>query len=471
MHLARVVHNSAALLVVDLLAKLMPLVTFPLIVRALGPEAYGKVAFAAAVCGFFGIASAPGFTTVGAREIARHPEDARTTTARIQGARVLLSVAAYALLVVLTMTLAPHDFTTRVLLLLAGINFVVSSLDLQWLFLGSSRMWPITMAAVAGQVIYFALIVVLVRTPHDAWVVPAAVAAASFTTAVILVAAARHAYSLSWPRFAFHEWRGLVPACVTLGLASVMTLIYDQIDTVMLRYMRGEAEVGLYAATYKIMAVSLSFLPIIVRVFFPLLSESAAADPGREKRYLSWMAAGTLGAAVPITVGGMLLAEPLTGFLLGRQYTGSESLLRWLMLNVMAGALAAYYGSRLVPRDRERLYLRAVGAGALVNVALNAVFIPQYGAIAAVSSTIASQLVVAAVALYYGRDLPQVPLHSPFRDSLVASGVMALGIWAAQGRGVHVVVVVLCGAVLYLATYWGLNRRVAWRARAAGGGA
>ena len=42
MRLARVINNSAALLVLDILSKAVPLVVFPVMVRALGPTSYGK---------------------------------------------------------------------------------------------------------------------------------------------------------------------------------------------------------------------------------------------------------------------------------------------------------------------------------------------------------------------------------------------------------------------------------------------
>ena len=67
----RVVHNSIALLLVDIGNKILPLITFPWIVRALGPESYGKVGFAIAVTGFFGLLAAPGFTNFGIPERSR----------------------------------------------------------------------------------------------------------------------------------------------------------------------------------------------------------------------------------------------------------------------------------------------------------------------------------------------------------------------------------------------------------------
>ena len=53
--LARVINNSVALVLLDLLNKAIPLIVFPRVVRALGPVAYGRLGFAAAVAGFEGV--------------------------------------------------------------------------------------------------------------------------------------------------------------------------------------------------------------------------------------------------------------------------------------------------------------------------------------------------------------------------------------------------------------------------------
>ena len=73
MRLARVINNSAALLVLDILSKAMPLVVFPVMVRALGPTSYGKIGFATAVAGVFGLLASPGFSTYALREAAKDP--------------------------------------------------------------------------------------------------------------------------------------------------------------------------------------------------------------------------------------------------------------------------------------------------------------------------------------------------------------------------------------------------------------
>ena len=87
--LARVVNNSIALVLLDLLNKAIPLIVFPRVVRALGPVAYGQLGFAAAVAGFFGLLASPGFSTYALREAAKNSGRVSFLVKHVLGARVV----------------------------------------------------------------------------------------------------------------------------------------------------------------------------------------------------------------------------------------------------------------------------------------------------------------------------------------------------------------------------------------------
>jgi O-antigen/teichoic acid export membrane protein len=460
MRLARVINNSAALLALDILSKAVPLVVFPAVVRALGPTAYGQVGFAAAVAGFFGLLASPGFTTYAAREAAKDEGRVSFLVQHVLGARIAFGVFSYLLLIVFALTFAPHDFTTRLLIVLSGLVFLVSSVDVQWVFTARSRMWMVALRGTVGQLIYGGLILTFVRRPSAAWIVPVAGVLSLLAGTVLLWLPARREYRVPWPVISPGVWRSFLPVCLIMGFASMMSMIYDQIDTVMLRYMRSEKEVGLYVASYSMMTISMSFAVILGQVFFPLLSKTTGQDQENEQRYLGWLWQASIGLALPIATGGFILAEPLTHFVLGAQYTGTATLFRWLMLTVVAGPMASYFGSRLIPMAREKKYLAAVIAGAAVNVVLNLFLIPLYGALAAAFTTAISQTVVAFLNYYFARDLPRPSLLGALGFSVTASGIMAAALLA--GRSVfplHVVVQVIFGAIVYGAVYWVLRTR------------
>jgi O-antigen/teichoic acid export membrane protein len=459
MRLARVINNSAALVVLDILSKATPLVVFPVMVRALGPESYGKIGFATAVAGFFGLLASPGFSTYALREAAKDEGRVHFLVRHVLGARIAFAVGSYVLLIVFALTFAPHDFTTRLLIVLSGVVFLVNSVDAQWVFTARSRMWMVTLRGAVGQFIYGGLILGLIRRPSDAWVVPVAGVISLLAGTLLIWLPARREYQIPWPVISPAVWRSFLPICLIMGLASMMSMIYDQIDTVMLRYMRSEAELGLYVASYRLMTIAMSFVAILGAVFFPLLSESSGQDRENEQRYLGWMGQATLGLAVPIAVGGFILAEPLTRFALGLQYTGTAILFRWLMLTVVAGPLASYFGAQLIPSAREKKYLYAVISGAVVNVILNLFLIPRYGAIAATFTTALSQATVAVLNYYFVRDLPRPRLVKALGLSVTASVVMAGVLLLLRSiHSLHVVALVVLGALSYAAVYWAGRR-------------
>jgi O-antigen/teichoic acid export membrane protein len=455
MRLARVINNSAALLLLDILSKAVPLVVFPAVVRALGPTAYGQVGFATAVAGFFGLLASPGFTTYAAREAAKDEGQVNFLVQHVLGARIAFGVLSYALLIVFALTFAPHDFTTRLLIVLSGLVFLVSSVDVQWVFTARSRMWMVALRGAVGQLIYGGLILAFIRRPADAWIVPAAAVLSLLAGMLLIWLPARREYRIPWPVISPGVWRSFLPVCLIMGFASMMSMIYDQIDTVMLRYMRSERELGLYVASYSMMTISMSFALILGQVFFPLLSQTTGQDRENEQRYLGWLWQATIGLALPIATGGFILAEPLTRLVLGSQYTGAATLFRWLMLTVVAGPMASYFGSQLIPIARERKYLAAVVAGAAVSVVLNFLLIPRYGAIAAAFTTAISQTVVAFMNYYFVRDLRRPSLFGALGLSVTGSAIMAAGL---LGIGsvfpLHVVVQVILGALIYAAVYW-----------------
>ena len=282
MRLARVINNSAALLMLDLLSKAVPLVVFPAVVRSLGPTAYGKVGFATAIAGFFGLLASPGFTTYAAREAAKDESQVNFLVQHVLGARIAFGALSYGLLIVFALTFAPHDFTTRLLIVLSGLIFLVSSVDVQWIFTARSRMWMVALRGAVGQLVYGGVILAFIRSPSDAWIVPVAGVASLVAGMFLIWLPARREYHVPWPVISPGVWRSFLPVCLIMGFASMMSMIYDQIDTVMLRYMRSEKELGLYVASYSMMGISLSFAVILGQVFFPLLSQTTGQD--REER-------------------------------------------------------------------------------------------------------------------------------------------------------------------------------------------
>jgi O-antigen/teichoic acid export membrane protein len=367
--------------------------------------------------------------------------------------RALFSVAAFALLVAYTFTLAPGDPQVRALLLLFGAGFLVSSVSLEWLLTATQRFSAVAVLSVVSQLIYAAAIVALVRTPRDAWILPTAAAVASWSRRF----SPGHPAPASGRRPVFGEggWRAIVPGALTLGLASLMALTYDKVDMVLLGYLRDPAEVGNYAAAYKLMGLAMSFLPIMSQVFLPAVAAErggGGVSHGNARAYLRlfWF------ASLPAVAGGLLVAGPLCRLVFGIGYGAAPLLFAVLLPNVLCAGLASYYaGLRLMVAGRNRHYLQSVASGAAVNVIGNVALIPVIGALAAAVTTCLSQATVAAVGAWHGRDMPGPALLTGASPALFAGAAMIAGLLASARvvPQLHVAAVIALGAAIYLAVY------------------
>jgi O-antigen/teichoic acid export membrane protein len=234
-----------------------------------------------------------------------------------------------------------------------------------------------------------------------------------------------------------------------------MSLTYDKVDMVLLGYLRDPAEVGNYAAAYKLMGLSMSFLPIMSQVFMPAVAaELGASEHSHRKAHaylrLFWF------ASLPVVAGGLLVAGPLCRLVFGVGYVAAPLLFLVLLPNVVCGGLASYFaGLRLMVAGRNWHYLQSVASGAAVNVVGNVALIPVIGALAAAITTCLSQATVAAVGAWLGRDLPGPALLSGAAPAVFAGAVMiaALLVAARLVPQLHVIAVIGLGAGIYLACY------------------
>jgi len=119
----------------------------------------------------------------------------------------MLALCSFVLLLLFTFTLAPKDSLTRVLLLVSGTNFLMTSVDVQWLYIGQSRMWRVSSATMLAQIAYMMVILTCVRRPSDAWIVPLAITISTLVSASILLRRARADFNVGLPRYMPEEWK------------------------------------------------------------------------------------------------------------------------------------------------------------------------------------------------------------------------------------------------------------------------
>jgi len=191
----------------------------------------------------------------------------------------------------------------------------------------------------------------------------------------------------------------------------------------------GEVAVGLYTAAYRICFLVILIGHSLQIAYLPALSRAAHQ---RSSAFVSLLVNRALefsaALAVPMTVGGILLAGPLLIHLFGPEYGQGAEAFRLLLVSVSFLFVNGVFGQTLLAHDRIRVLMWIQALGASLNVVLNLILIPSHGIVGAAAATVAAEGLI--LTLYYlacrrlGLDLGLGFLIKPILASAVMAGLL-----------------------------------------------
>lgn len=179
-----------------------------------------------------------------------------------------------------------------------------------------------------------------------------------------------------------------------IGLAGLAAVIYYRVDTLMLAGLVGNTSAGEYSMAYNLLYGPNLLVWALMASVFPILSSSnVISDPVLRSRYRRLLAtAAGIGAA-------FLLVIPISSIVLAILY-GEAPHDAVISLQILLAAqfftfVAAATATTLNATDAQRTNLAIVVVGVILNVSLNALIIPRYGAPGAATTTLVTEAVVA----------------------------------------------------------------------------
>lgn len=201
------------------------------------------------------------------------------------------------------------------------------------------------------------------------------------------------------PTFDRAVWRDIQSAALPLGVFMIALNTYTYIDTVILGLLRTDAEVGWYAASYRVYE-GLTYAPsILFAVLTPRLSYLFSRDRTAYRRLLTRSLAASLALGVVLGGGTALAAKPIITTLFGSGYAAAAR-----PLQILSGGAVFIFGSWILysaalSTNLERRLLLTTAIGLSVNVALNIVLIPRYGISGAAWATVLAEALTVVLLL------------------------------------------------------------------------
>lgn len=169
-----VIENFFSLSGLQLVSYILPIVTFPYLVRVLGPEKFGLVAFATAFVTYFQILTDYGFIYSATKEISIHRDDIRKVSEIFSSVMIIktsLTLLSFTIICLIVFTIP--QFRSNYPIYLVSFGLVIGNMLFpNWFFQGIEKMKYITILTIISQVIFTISIFVFIRNPSDYLFVP-----------------------------------------------------------------------------------------------------------------------------------------------------------------------------------------------------------------------------------------------------------------------------------------------------------
>ena len=435
---------------------IFPLITFPYVSRILLPIGTGKVTFATSVVSYFAMFVQLGIPVYGIRACAK-VRDSKEELSRIVHELLFINlIMAIIVYIVFGFSLAfiPKFRSELKLFLVIGSTILLNSLGVEWLYKGLEKYTYITVRSLIFKIIAFAAMFLLIHEQKD-YVLYGEITifAASASNILNFINLRKIIYVKPVGNY---NYKRHIKMVLVFFAMSIATTIYTNLDNVMLGFIKGDIDVGYYGAAVKIKNILLSIVTAASTVLLP--RASYYVDKGEMNefyRILRKTMHFVVMMAMAFTVYFIFFAKEGILFLSGKEYEGAIIPMQVIMPTLLLIGITNVTGIQtLIPLGREKQVLYSEIAGAIVDLILNAILIPQYGATGAAIGTLVAEVVVLIWQLVSIRDIPaQIFKDVPWIKLITAILIASLmSVWV-KILDFNSFITLLISAICYFGVY------------------
>lgn len=382
-------------------AFIFPLVSFPYASRVLGADNLGIVSYATTIISYFSLFASLGMVIYATREGAKYRDDKNEFSKfckEIFLINLISTSIVYGIFLIILFCFTEDKYF--LVMFVCSLSMWFTLFGVEWLYQIEEDFTYISIRSVLFQFLSLILLLVVVKTRDD-YVKYAIVQIVASGGSSILNWINSRKYVLWRKHYSLELTRHLKPIFTIFGISAASS-IYLNLDTVMLKWIKSEHEVGLYTAAVKLNNMIKSVINSLSVVLLARLS--SYLNKKENKEYVKLLKSGfgiNLAIVFPCAVGMFMISKNIILILSGAEYikatVASQILAVNLILSVIDGMI---YYQILLPFGMDMVACRGTILGAVINIILNAILIPIASLNGAALATVLSELIVMCVFIF-----------------------------------------------------------------------
>lgn len=418
-----------------LTAIIFPVITFPYAARVLLPEGIGAVNFLNSIIAYIVLFTSLGIPMYAVKEVAKY-QDNKYKRDKISVEILILStilcLCGY-IAVFLLAEFVPQIHKQSGLFYILSLTILFTTIGVTWFYQGVEDFKFITIRAIIVRTLAATALFIFVHSSKDLLIYGLIIVGSTVGNNLINFIHLRKHISLRNLNYKqIKIFRHLKPA-FQIFVLNLITSLYLQLNIIMLGFMSGDKAVGFFTAGNKISHIALTLISSLGTVMLPRCTHLIKS--GNKTGFAHAISKSLrliLTLSLPITVGLMILAEPVTMIFCGKEYLSSIPILYITAPVIIFVSLTNVMGIQILyPMDKTKLVIYCVTGGAFVNLILNIILIPIHGPTGAALSTLLAEFIVFILQAIFGKKYYPFKLKDFFNLKIIGSTlVMGLFIYS-----------------------------------------
>lgn len=365
----------------QLLNVLLPIVTVPIVSRALGPEGIGAWNFTNSIVTYFVLVAGLGLSNYAVREIAYVKEDQKSLSKKfieLQMFNMLFSI--FVLFVYILFSL---NLPNRNLFLIQSLMIVSTILDISWFFQGIEDFKKVAVRNISIKITALVLIVLLVKNPDDLLIYAGIVSGSTLLSTLILWVSLKKYIRIE--KVEFGNVIAHFKPSLNFFLLKLSATLFNNISKTILGIFSGLVAVGLFSSSLTLIIMVGTLIHSMNIVMMPRLS-NLFKNEGEDKliKVFKKVIHFQLYITIPMAFGILATNAQMIIWLFGEQFIFARYIIPILVpivvIQQLNQAIAHQY---LLPKNEMKSYNISMVYGTIVNILLCVVLVPfinEFGA-------------------------------------------------------------------------------------------
>ena len=381
-------------IIYQIMILIIPLIMAPYLSRTIAAKGVGIYSYTYSIVYYFMLICLLGVNNYGNRSIAKVRDDKKELSKTFWSIYFLQLIMGILMLIIYFIYVFISNSEYKYIAIIQALYIVSSILDINWFYFGLEEFKVTITRNSIVKIGTIVLIFIFVKSYNDLWKYVLIMSGTTVFSQLILWFLLKK--KVSFIKVKYKDIVKHLKPNLVLFIPVIAISLYKIMDKIMLGKISDVTEVGFYENAEKITQVPMALISALGTVMLPRMSNIIAkGENDKVKNYISKSLSFIQFLSFAMCFGLIAIGYNFAPIFFGKEFQKSGILIMLLAITIPFLAFANVIRTQyLIPKEKDRIYIKSVIYGAIINLIMNFIFIPKYKSIGACFGTIAAEIMV-----------------------------------------------------------------------------